>query len=662
MKLSELSIIYIFIAIILVFKINGLDNNLKHSKKTDQVEAKNLPCHDFYDYVCGEKIAEFKLGHRLRYHFASQDIQIKIERTKTKFLESLLKEQQPKSPMLKNYLLACLDEKTSHELARISFKSYLDDLEKMKTKKALFDYFASVKELGSFYPVVFGRLISAQKENELDLYFQPHLLTFVHKEYYQNQDLLDAYEKVIQQFFPSLGMESNKKVVKTIVDYEKNIAKLTPDKDKLYQRFYDTLQLTIDNYSNRYPNFFLGNIFKQIRRKDFKIWNVYHESLGFLHDKLSEWDLETIKAVMSYFYLKEYLEEIDKNFAESMQDLRNRYRGFAKTKKTSQNRKNFCLHHTRKKFSQEINYFIQNEETVQAEGTQETVLKMYQSLKTQTIEHIRKSWLTDSSKQKFIDKISNINLLLFKPSKREDWNIPSFETEYTSNHFIRNRALWKNEQMSYSIDTLNRPFSYMKWTASPFSPYPFYRFWSNTVLIPQVLVKGLYYSSEASNFSNYGGLGFMLAHEIAHALDSDGYLYGLNGKRDQLLNDQEIIQFKDRLLELDKSIESMERKEHATVGEDLSDILGFKILLKTLRNENPSIKPEDYKVFFESTAAVLCMKFSPQSQQEHDWSDSHTSPKVRVNHLMLHTAEFSNVYQCKESDALFFKDQINIYE
>lgn len=146
----------------------------------------------------------------------------------------------------------------------------------------------------------------------------------------------------------------------------------------------------------------------------------------------------------------------------------------------------------------------------------------------------------------------------------------------------------------------------------------------------------------------YGRLGFVIAHEMAHAIDPSGIEYDKHGNRNRgsVLENENVNAYRGGV----KCIESEFSTKGRTTGEDVADHIAIAVM-KTVMQKLPSTAPLQL-------CSPQCVSFSSMAQfytyfaqtwcsgnDNVDEEDVHSPGKVRVEHA-LSSANANSAFDC----------------
>ncbi len=151
-----------------------------------------------------------------------------------------------------------------------------------------------------------------------------------------------------------------------------------------------------------------------------------------------------------------------------------------------------------------------------------------------------------------------------------------------------------------------------------------------------------------------GYIGFLIAHEMAHAYDSVGIMYDHRGCYSLWMNEDESEAYS---AELQRIVNFFDGKETAynqkidgklIEDETFADILAMKCCLRILQErENP-----DYDLFFKTLAKLNAYYYTEDGIQK-AVADTHLPSKERINYVFGQFDEFYETYDIDESSPYY---------
>ncbi|XP_055356519.1 membrane metallo-endopeptidase-like 1 [Paramacrobiotus metropolitanus] len=171
-----------------------------------------------------------------------------------------------------------------------------------------------------------------------------------------------------------------------------------------------------------------------------------------------------------------------------------------------------------------------------------------------------------------------------------------------------------------------------------------------------------FFKAEAPHYLNYGGIGFLVGHELTHGFDNTGASFDPEGARrlwwTKKTGEEYERRAKNIVQQYDKyTMPTGKVNGEQTLDENIADNGGLRAALKgyTRYLARPDTKQpvpsglENYtpmQLFFISVAQVFCSKTSPNSERLQLLTSIHAPNKWRINGAMANVPEFSQSFNC----------------
>ncbi len=169
------------------------------------------------------------------------------------------------------------------------------------------------------------------------------------------------------------------------------------------------------------------------------------------------------------------------------------------------------------------------------------------------------------------------------------------------------------------------------------------------------------------NSVNYGGIGYVLGHELTHGFDNQGVNYDPMGNLDNWMDSESqggfnnmsncVTQQYDEFCFNDTNPKNGEKNcvdGTKTLGENIADNGGIRaawLAYKKLPDQPPLPglmgRFTHDQLFFLSSARVYCTKLTKDWREKDLLNDVHSPNKFRVNGMMRNSAEFAKSFDCK---------------
>ncbi len=279
--------------------------------------------------------------------------------------------------------------------------------------------------------------------------------------------------------------------------------------------------------------------------------------------------------------------------------------------------------------------------------------KMLKDLKDSCRQLIQNSErLSDDSKKKFTGKLDNIIFLLgYSKDYRSPFEItPVKDGGNLLENVIaihRGKTLSEKEKLSQKADRNT-------WDMTPITVNAVYNPSVNTVTIPAVMLSQASFDPSYGEYKNLGMLGYVIAHEMNHAFDSNGYLFDKNGsynpewmnKEDQELY-QKLMDKAENYYSHYKLLDIYNINGKQTLSENIADLAAVQCIA------NITDDKKELEQIFEGVAQQWAALNVVTDIVQQLCEDEHSPAEARVNAVLSSTDQFYEVYDIKETDKMY---------
>jgi predicted metalloendopeptidase len=285
----------------------------------------------------------------------------------------------------------------------------------------------------------------------------------------------------------------------------------------------------------------------------------------------------------------------------------------------------------------------------------------------ESFQHI--PWMDETTRAAARAKIAQVDDLIGYPSNWTDMT----ELDVRSNAFYENiqalhSFIWKKE-----IGRLNTKVDRQRWQVSPSTVNAYYDATMNTINFPAGIIQAPFFDSQYPAALNYGAIGVVMGHELAHGFDDQGRQFDGAGTLRQWWSTQAVSGFTSQSQCLVHQYGSFEVagefvNGNLTLGENIADNAGLRTAFYAMQlhqqrqqlqqaahvDQNINIDEavasatnlNANQLFFLAFAQSWCQLTRPQYQLELLKSDTHAPSHVRVTASLRNSNEFAAAFGC----------------
>lgn len=304
-----------------------------------------------------------------------------------------------------------------------------------------------------------------------------------------------------------------------------------------------------------------------------------------------------------------------------------------------------------------------------SEKTKQRYEVMVQGIRDALKDHITKlTWMSDSTKQKALEKLAAMKSKVFYPDKWKDYSAMDIDTNsYVQN--VMNADLWRH---NFEFNKLGKPVDRDEWGMTPQTYNAEYNPSNNDIELPaaQFIVPG-FKDEDLDDAIVYGyGAASTIGHEITHGFDDQGRKYDAEGNLHKWWTDADSVEFTKRAQLIIKEFDEFEPVKgyhidgDRTQGENIADLGGIVLGIDAFK------KTEQYKEgkkidgltpmqrFFLGYALGWLGHTREAQLRSRLLTDVHSPAKYRVNGPFMDVDEFYTTFNIKPGDPMYRPDSL----
>ena len=294
--------------------------------------------------------------------------------------------------------------------------------------------------------------------------------------------------------------------------------------------------------------------------------------------------------------------------------------------------------------------------------TDEALRKMCDDIKDGYRKIIKNaSWLSDATRAELLKKLENIIYLTGSDLKRHD---PSEYSDITGNNYYELCRDYQRHSYNKSVEKFNKntPVSRTEINMPMQMMNACYDSSSNTITITSAITNDPFFNAKADYFTNLGGLGAVIAHEMGHAFDSNCILFNSKGEYDpSWINESDLKTLEARNEKAAKYFEDNFKvfgyyhvDGEQTLGENYADLGGVECIVSLCKTKEDRIK------LFENYAKIWCEMRTDEAIIDQIAYDVHSPSYIRVNAILSSIDAFYETYDVKEGDGMYIAPEKRI--
>jgi putative endopeptidase len=286
-------------------------------------------------------------------------------------------------------------------------------------------------------------------------------------------------------------------------------------------------------------------------------------------------------------------------------------------------------------------------------------------------EHIQAlTWMSDSTKQKALVKLTRITPKVGYPDKWKDYSALDIKRDsYAANMMRANQWNYR-----FNINKLGKPVDRTEWGMSPQTYNAYYNPSNNEIVLPAAIfaIPGLK-DADADDAIIYGYAGAStIGHELTHGFDDEGSQFDEKGNLRNWWSKKDRAAFQQRVNGIVRQfdgytvLDSLHINGKATAGENIADLGGIVIAFDAFKKTDQYKKGEKIGGLTPTQRYFLGYALGWQSHQRDEvlaqriLTDVHSPASYRVNGPFADVPAFYEAFNVKPTDKLYRPDSARV--
>jgi predicted metalloendopeptidase len=284
-------------------------------------------------------------------------------------------------------------------------------------------------------------------------------------------------------------------------------------------------------------------------------------------------------------------------------------------------------------------------------------------------------WMTEETKVKALAKLDTFNPKIGYPVKWKDYSSIVIKRDDLVGNARRVSAWVADTELAKIGSKIDRD----EWFMSPQTVNAYYNPGFNEIVFPAAILQAPFFSPDADDATNFGGIGSVIGHEIGHGFDDQGSKYDGDGKLESWWSEADREAFEARaakliaqyneLTPLQLTDKSQKVNGELTIGENIGDLGGICIALKAYEMSRQGQEDEiidgltGVQRVFLSLARIERAKARDETVIQRLATDPHSPPEFRTNQIVRNVDAFYEAFDVKPGDALWLDpaDRVSIW-
>lgn len=626
------------------------------AKREFPLSTKVNPCDNFHKYVCEGVETSFKLrDDRSRHTFSFSDSSERILEAKKKFFAKINEQKKldARSLQIKDNYNACMNAAAGAESEKEILKRISTDMANIKTPQDFAKFQIGEIKKGRASFISFDAYSNQDNPKINDIYVTTELMNLPEHSYYENNELMAEYKKLIIDFFkiaePSLTNEQLSAKADRLIQFEKDFIKVYPYPEVRRQRWSEKRQEKQTDFLAKYPNIHVNELVG-LAPKNALISNSLPEALDFYNKSLTVQNLPVLKDFYLYSVGSAILDDSNSEYFNKQFAFNNKYLGGPVSRSERHER---CTRKVMYTFPKELDQLLMKD-----------LFPNFPTAKFKTVaEKIRQSiiagvknntWLEPETKAKAVLKVEKAKLYLVKPENSKEWDFIPVQ-KYSATDRFKNSEIYNKASLAKKIKSLKEGANLQAWDMGPLTVNAYYDPSANKFVMPMGILQYPFFNAEGDIIENLGAVGAVIGHELGHGIDDQGSRYDEMGKLKQWMSMKDLTEFSKRGR---KMIEQFNKAGHngtLTLGENIGDLVGLTFAYQAAFPDGKG-KVEDQKKLFIAYGRLWCGVARPKAEESQLKTDPHALGWARINEQVKHQKAFAEAFNCKAGDKMTLPD------
>lgn len=295
-----------------------------------------------------------------------------------------------------------------------------------------------------------------------------------------------------------------------------------------------------------------------------------------------------------------------------------------------------------------------------------------QTLVANLIEAYRESitgldWMGEATKLEALKKLDSFRAKIGFPDKWIDYSAVRVDPA----DLLGNVERAHSADVDRHLDEVGKPVDREKWLMTPQTVNAYYHPLLNEIVFPAAILQPPFFTADADDAVNYGGIGAVIGHEIGHGFDDQGSQYDGSGLLRNWWTEDDRTAFEALTSKLVAQFDALSPSAapghnvngKLTLGENIGDLGGLTIAYKAYLisldgQESPVLDGmTGVQRFFASWAAGWRQVIRNEEAIRRLATDPHSPNEFRTNEIAKNLDAFHEAFGVTDRDGMWMAPQ-----
>jgi putative endopeptidase len=277
-------------------------------------------------------------------------------------------------------------------------------------------------------------------------------------------------------------------------------------------------------------------------------------------------------------------------------------------------------------------------------------------------------WMTQETKVRALEKLEKFTPKIGYPTKFKDYS----SIKIHKDDLIQSIKNINSFEFDYEVNKIGSPIDKEEWHMTPQTVNAYYNPGLNEIVFPAAILQPPFFSDQADDAVNFGGIGAVIGHEIGHGFDDQGSKYDGDGKLVSWWSEKDRTAFE----KLTKSLidqysaltpeqldETHKVNGELTIGENIGDLGGLGIAWKAYQISLGGKEPEIIDGYSAAQRFLMswaqCWRGISRDEIaiQRLATDPHSPPEFRCNQVVKNLDIYYEAFGVTDSDQMWLEPQ-----